>query len=269
MAKEVTENVLATIGTVLWCIQLVPQIIRNYKAKDCTGLPNLMMFLWAASGVPFSIYFMATDASIPLKVQPQLFTFFCTISWIQTLYYPPVKMPTKNLITIIGSFLIISFGLEVGLILGLHPLYQRGIEWPMLLIGILASILLVLGLIPPYFEMARRNGRVVGINFVFLSMDLLGALFSLLSIVVGTMDVMSLILYALVLTMELGIFAGSFCWYLTGGKEILRQEKLEKARLELKEQLIGESPSDDASQISQISLASDEKRENAAVAAIT
>lgn len=248
MSNTVAENVLGTIGTVLWCIQLIPQIIRNYRVKDCTGLPPLMMFLWAACGVPFSIYFMGTDASIPLKVQPQLFTLFCTISWIQTLYYPPVQLPKKKLFLIIGLFLVISVGCETGFILWLHPLYQKGVKWPMLVIGIVASVLLVLGLIPPYFEMAKRKGRVVGINFVFLGMDASGALFSLLSVVVGNMDVMSLILYALVLAMECGIFSGSLYWYLTGGREIIRQEKLEDARNKLKES--SDDFSDSASQLS-------------------
>ncbi len=43
----VAANVLGTIGTVFWCIQLVPQIWYNYKKKKTDGLPALMMFLWA------------------------------------------------------------------------------------------------------------------------------------------------------------------------------------------------------------------------------
>jgi hypothetical protein len=34
----------------------------------------------------------------------------------------------------------------------------------MTLIGVLAAVLLALGLIPPYFELAKRGGRVVGIS---------------------------------------------------------------------------------------------------------
>lgn len=223
------ENVLATIGTVLWCVQLVPQIIRNFKVKECTGLPPSMMFLWALSGVPFSIYFYGTDGSIPLRIQPVLFTLFCTISWGQTLFYPPVSMPVRKLCMLVASFCITSAAVMVGLILWLRPLYRRGIEWPMLVIGIIASVLLALGLVPPYFELSKRRGRVVGINFVFLSMDSLGALFSLLSIVVGELDIMSMVLYAIVLAMELGIFTSSFIWYVSGGKQILKQEKREEA----------------------------------------
>ncbi|CAN3377068.1 hypothetical protein DIURU_002070 [Diutina rugosa] len=223
---SVAENVLATIGTVFWCIQLVPQIIRNYRVKNCEGLPPLMMFLWAASGVPFSIYFFGIDGSIPLRIQPQLFTFFCLVSWVQSLYYPPVKMDRKRLLMYVVAFVAIAVGLEVGFILWLRPLHRRGKTWPMLIIGIIASLLLAVGLVPPYFELWKRRGRVVGINFIFLTMDSLGALFSMLSIIVGQMDVMSLTLYAIVLAMELGIFASQIIWYLLlGGRKIIKEEK--------------------------------------------
>lgn len=43
----VAANVLGTIGTVFWCVQLVPQIWYNWKRKKTDGLPALMMFLWA------------------------------------------------------------------------------------------------------------------------------------------------------------------------------------------------------------------------------
>lgn len=237
MTNEVAVNVLGTIGTVLWCIQLTPQIIRNYKVKDCTGLPPMMMFLWALSGVPFSIYFFGIDGSIPLRIQPQLFTLFCIISWAQTLYYPPIRMKKLKFMLYVGLFVVFAIGVETGLILWLRPLYRKGKTWPMLVIGIVASVLLAVGLVPPYFEIAKRKGRVVGLNFFFLGMDSAGALFSMLSVVVGTMDIMSLVLYAIVLVMEIGIFACYIGWYLTGGRQILKEEKLlretEKAREKL------------------------------------
>lgn len=42
--------------------------------------------------------------------------------------------------------------------------YDRGIEWPMMLMAISATLIQVAGLIPPYFELAKRNGRVIGIG---------------------------------------------------------------------------------------------------------
>jgi len=219
MYNAVAENVLGTIGTVLWCIQLVPQIIRNFCVKNCEGVPSVMMFLWALSGIPFSIYFFGTDGSIPLRIQPQLFTLCCVATWIQTLYYPPVQYGLKKVIIYAGSFIIIAAGVEAGFILWLRPIYRDGKEWPMLIIGIIATILIALGLIPPYFELAKHRGRVIGINFVFIAMDSLGALLSLLSIVVGTMDILSIVLYAVVIALELGIFLSHIIWYIRFGKK--------------------------------------------------
>ncbi len=44
----VAATVLGTIGTVFWCIQLVPQVFFNWRKKGTEGLPALMMFLWVA-----------------------------------------------------------------------------------------------------------------------------------------------------------------------------------------------------------------------------
>lgn len=42
------SNVLGTIGTILWCIQLIPQIWYNWRRKKTDGFPAMMMFLWAS-----------------------------------------------------------------------------------------------------------------------------------------------------------------------------------------------------------------------------
>lgn len=41
-------SILGTIGTVLWCVQIVPQIWYNWHRKSTDGLPGTMLFLWAA-----------------------------------------------------------------------------------------------------------------------------------------------------------------------------------------------------------------------------
>jgi hypothetical protein len=52
----------------------------------------------------------------------------------------------------------------------------------MVLMAVSASVIQVLGLIPPYFELAKRGGRVIGINFWFLIIDYAGAFFSLMAV---------------------------------------------------------------------------------------
>lgn len=213
MISEKAAYALATLGTVCWCVQLIPQIIYNYIRKDCTGFPPSMMFLWVVSGVPFGIYFLITRGNIILQIQPHLFMFFCSLSWVQSLYYPPYSLSVKKiLLRCILPMILFIVSFEIGFTLWLRPVYDHGTHWPALVIGIIATILLAAGLIPPYFELAKRRGRVVGINFIFLFVDSLGAWCSIASVIVGNMDIMGIVLYAVVAALELGIFASHFIW---------------------------------------------------------
>ena len=102
----VAANVLGTIGTVLWCVQLIPQIWTNWRTKKTDGLPGAMMFLWALckslttlpcaiqklirpplGGVPFGTYAIVQNFNIPIQVQPQVFMALCLVSWVQILIY--------------------------------------------------------------------------------------------------------------------------------------------------------------------------------------
>lgn len=106
------------------------------------------------------------------------------------------------------------FGLvEVFEILTLKPLYDRGVEWPVLAVGIVAGILLAGGLIPPCFELRKRSGRVIGINFVFLSIDWLGAFFNLMGVVTqNTFDPLGGSLFIICMLIEGGIFLSHGIW---------------------------------------------------------
>ena len=58
----------------------------------------------------------------------------------------------------------------------------RGKNWPVEFVGILAAVLLIVGYAPIPFEVWKRRGRVVGIDFAFLTIDWMGAFFSLMAI---------------------------------------------------------------------------------------
>ena len=106
-------------------------------------------------------------------------------------------------------------GVEAFLILTLRPLYDRQVAWPIMIIGIVAAILLVAGLVPPYFELWKRSGRVVGINFLFLGIDWLGAFFSLMGVVAqSTFDPLGGCLFIVCIVVEGGIFVSHGIWLL-------------------------------------------------------
>lgn len=241
--NDVAANVLGTIGTVLWCIQLVPQIFYNWRRKDCSGLPPLMMFLWAVSGVPFAVYFVCQKANIPVQVQPHVFMVCAALCWAQSLYYPPKDWSAKKTWTTLGVTLVVFAGVECALVFPFIKLHDRGVTWPVTLVGVIAAILLAAGLLPPYFELWKRNGQVVGINFVFLFIDSMGALFSIFSLVAqddDEFDILGCVLYAVVIFLEIGIFSSHGIWMIRTRKERkLAKQKAEEAAPGDEEEQIG------------------------------
>ncbi len=104
-------------------------------------------------------------------------------------------------------------GIQALLILTLRPLYDRQVAWPIMIDGIVATILLASGLLPPYYELWKRSGRVVGINFIFLTIDWLGAFFSLLGVVAQTtFDPLGGCLFIVCIVIEGGIFVSHGIW---------------------------------------------------------
>ena len=73
-------------------------------------------------------------------------------------------------------------GFEVLLVFVLRGPYSRGVSWPVNLLAIVAGVLWVAAYVGVPFEIVKRRGRVMGIDFTFLTLDFLGAVFSLLSL---------------------------------------------------------------------------------------
>ncbi|KAJ5381626.1 uncharacterized protein N7496_004054, partial [Penicillium cataractarum] len=224
----VASNVLGTIGTVLWCIQLIPQIWYNYRRKKTDGFPAAMMLLWASCSVPMGAYLILQQVNIPLQIQPQIFGFFSLVGWGQILYYNH-NYGRKKTILLCTAIVVLFGGLEALLILTLRIPYNKGVTWPDLVVGVVAAILISAGLIPPYFELWKRDGRVIGFNWVFLAIDTLGGLFSLFALAAqGSFDILGGIMYILVVVLESGIYLSHIIWRFRYRK--LRKEAKESGR---------------------------------------
>jgi hypothetical protein len=73
-------------------LQLIPQIIINYRRHNAIGLQPTMMMLWAWAGVPLGVYNVVENFNIALQVQPQMLAFLSLITWIQCFYYERVAL---------------------------------------------------------------------------------------------------------------------------------------------------------------------------------
>ncbi|KAI2628084.1 PQ loop repeat-domain-containing protein [Hypomontagnella submonticulosa] len=208
----VAANVLGTIGTIFWCVQTIPQIWTNWRTKKTDGLPGSMMYLWALCGVPFGTYNIVQRFNYPLQVQAQVFMALCLVNWCQILLYHNKWALWKVILIGLANAAVFA-GVEAALILTLQPLYDAGHDTGILVVGIIANILLAVGLLPPYGEIWKRRGRVIGINFVFLSMDWLGAFFSLMSLAAqNSFDALGGVLYIVCIFLETGIFLSHVIW---------------------------------------------------------
>ncbi|KAJ5538105.1 hypothetical protein N7494_007584 [Penicillium frequentans] len=115
MDVPVAENILGTLGAVCWSIQLLPQIIINYRRHNTEGLQGSMMLLWAAAGVPLGVYNIVEEFNVALRIQPQILTALILVTWSQCLYYGKNYSVTKCIATV-APLLLIFGGIETGLI---------------------------------------------------------------------------------------------------------------------------------------------------------
>lgn len=92
------------------------------------------------------------------------------------------KWPKWKCVAAVGGVLAVVAALQAAFIIIIRGPYSRGVSWPVMVFGILACVILLSGYAPIPFELIKRRGRVVGVDFWFLLIDSSGALFSLMSL---------------------------------------------------------------------------------------
>ena len=98
-------------------------------------------------------------------------------------------------------------GIEVGLVFALRHGVERGTEWPLTLMAVLAALFLALGVSRHYWDIYRHR-TVRGISFIFVGLDAMGDLTSLVSVLFQPeLDVLGLVIYGTELVLWIGVFA--------------------------------------------------------------
>ncbi|EPY50258.1 PQ loop protein [Schizosaccharomyces cryophilus OY26] len=203
--NKAAATTLAVIGTVCWCVQLIPQVIKNYRGKSTAGLDTLFIFSWVIASIPLAVYNLVQDLNIALKIQPELFQLLSLVTFFQCLLYGEGWSARKSLL-VVGLFGALSAGLQAMLILTVQLGIRRHVEWPVTLMGVLSTILVNIGFLPQYIQIFRMKA-VQGISYIFLTIDSIGALFSFISLPFDRWDVLAAIDYGLVFVLEMGLFA--------------------------------------------------------------
>lgn len=98
-------------------------------------------------------------------------------------------------------------GVQAALIVALRHAKERDLEWPLILMAVLAATLLAAGVGRHYVDIYLHR-TVRGISFIFVGLDALGDVFSLLSVVFHTkLDILGMVIYATELVLWIGVFA--------------------------------------------------------------
>ncbi|KAL7415591.1 PQ loop repeat-domain-containing protein [Mrakia frigida] len=176
------ENVMGTIGTILWCIQIIPQIVMNYRRKNVVGLSPWLMFIWSFASIFLGAYAIAQSINIPIIVQPQLFGFLSAFCWVQCLYYGPPNLSKLKATIVLVVYLVVFAGMETGLVYAVRAGVDNGTTAPLLFFGILSAVLLCGALLPQYYEIWKFK-EVVGLSLIFMFMDMSGGVFCTLSLI--------------------------------------------------------------------------------------
>ncbi|KAL0943167.1 pq loop repeat protein [Colletotrichum truncatum] len=206
MDVPAAANALGTLGAVCWSIQLIPQIVINYRRHNATGLQPSMMMLWAWAGVPLGVYNIVEDFNVALRIQPQILTFLSLVTWIQCYYYERNWSVVRSL-AVVTPIAAVMAGIQTGLVFALRIPKSQGIEWPMIVMAILSAALLAAGVLRHYWDIYVHR-TVRGISFIFVAIDAAGDVFSLVSILFQpSVDILGIVIYATEFVLWCGVFA--------------------------------------------------------------
>lgn len=165
-----------------------------------------MMLLWACAGVPLGVYNIVENFNIALRIQPQILTFLSLVTWAQCKYYGN-KWPMMRIFAVAVPVTAVMGGIECGLVFGLRQARDTHVHWPMILMAVLSACLLSAGVLRHYWDIYKER-TVRGISFIFVAIDALGDLTSLISVIFEPkLDILGLVIYGSELILWCGVMA--------------------------------------------------------------
>ncbi|EXJ91645.1 hypothetical protein A1O3_00195 [Capronia epimyces CBS 606.96] len=170
-----------------------------------------MMLLWACAGIPLGVYNIVENFNVALRIQPQILTFLSLVTWIQCKYYGN-KWPWTKSAAIVTPVAAVMGGIECGLVFALRRGRDNHVDWPVTFMAVLSACLLCAGVLRHYWDIYKER-TVRGISFIFVGIDAMGDLTSLISVCFQPhLDILGLVIYGSELVLWLGVFAcGGYC----------------------------------------------------------
>ena len=122
------------------------------------------------------------------------------------------KWPLTKIIAIASPVAAVMGGVECVLIFALRQARHDIVQWPITFMAILSACFLCAGVLRHYWDIYKER-TVRGISFLFVGIDAMGDLTSLISVFFQpSLDVLGMIIYGSELVLWLGVFAcGGYC----------------------------------------------------------
>ena len=110
-------------------------------------------------------------------------------------------------LTVVCPIALIMGAIQAALIVSLRIAKTRHVDWPMTLMAVLSAVFLAAGVLCHYWDIWKHR-TVRGISFIFVFIDALGDVFSLVSVFFQPrFDVLGMIIYGTEFVLWCGIFA--------------------------------------------------------------
>lgn len=154
--------------------------------------------------MPLGTYNLVQHFNLALQIQPQLLIFLSLVTWAQCQYYG-AKWNCKRVFGAFGLAAILIGGVEAALYFALTVAHRKRLEWPLMLMAILAAILLALGVLRYYWDIYKFKSTQA-ISFLFVGIDAAGDLTSLLALVFEPrVNILGMVIYSTELCLWIGI----------------------------------------------------------------
>ena len=62
------HHIFTVLGTILWTVQLLPQVYKSWRTKSTEGLSGALMLIWSISAVFLGVYVIVQDLNIPVNL---------------------------------------------------------------------------------------------------------------------------------------------------------------------------------------------------------
>ncbi|KAI9228635.1 MAG: PQ loop repeat-domain-containing protein [Piptocephalis tieghemiana] len=181
-ANYTLNQVFGYFAFFFWSFQLAPQVWKNHKRRTTAGFSLALVISWFIGSILQGVYTISQSYAAPLILQPEVFSIFVLLCFLQYLRYDRKISPLYTGLIGLGLILI-SAALQVGLVMAVTATEERRLGISTVALGLVPSLLFVLGLIPQVIELFRPGGQGAdALSLPFLAIDSLGALFSILSL---------------------------------------------------------------------------------------